>query len=208
MNDKLGAYEHIPNDEDDTRNGRKLNRMAAFLRVCCFLALFSLAVFIGIAAEPARHTMSLWLASPKITYCGRTSSEAQARGCVLEPMLYGWMPPQCQFPEVTSYNDPFKEWTWYADENLTQPLTEEQLWNGKSIELWTDVLGFHTEHCLFLYRKLMYAMENRARWLDKKTLGSEHAYHCVEQLSAGRESGNGSTYAMLGMYTCKETPWS
>lgn len=34
-------------------------------------------------------------------YCGRSSATAMERGCVMEPMFYGWMPPQCVYPELT-----------------------------------------------------------------------------------------------------------
>lgn len=119
------------------------------------------------------------------------------------------MPPQCQYSEVTKSNDIAKS-PWYADQNLTQPLNEEQILKGESIIIWTDHLSYHTEHCLFLYRKLMYAMAKRMKWLDKKTLSSEHANHCVKELiggPGGKRDHITRVWVQLGMYTCEEMMW-
>ena len=207
MKDGLGDYQHLLNDIDDIPRIKSRQAQASNTQKALgIVAVLSLALVVGYAAGSTRHLKSLWTAKPNITYCGHTSSEARALGCVLEPMMYGWMPPQCQYPEVTHYND-FMKWPWYADENMTQPLNEEQVWQGEPIALWTNTPGYHTEHCLFLYRKLMYGLDNRVKWLDKKTLSSNHAYHCVGQLSEAPEGEHDTTFVELGIYTCEQTIW-
>ena len=207
MKDGLGDYQHLWNDDNATRITSRQTRAHNLWRALGVVVFVCLILGVGYAAGSTRYVRTLWLSKPKITYCGHTSSEARALGCVLEPMMYGWMPPQCQYSEISSYND-FMKWPWYADQNMSQPLSEEQVWEGKSTMLWTDRPGFHTEHCLFLYRKLMYGIEKKVRWLDKKTLSSEHAYHCVGHLGEAFEEGEIATnYAELGIYTCEQTIW-
>ena len=207
MKDRLGDYSQLPNcDHDDSRTASQPTRPHRLTRSLGIAAFLALALVTGLIASSTHGYLSLRHSNPKITYCGHTSSEARALGCVLEPMMYGWMPPQCQYPEVTSHNN-FTKWPWYADENMTQLLNEEQIWKGEFISLWTNISGYHTEHCLFLYRKLMYGLENKVRWLDKKTVSSSHAYHCVGQLSEAPEGPNDTTFVQLGIYTCEETTW-
>jgi hypothetical protein len=64
-------------------------------------------------------------------YCGRSSDAARARGCVMEPMFYGWMPARCVFRELTDSLPVFEDRTYYSDENMTQKLLPEQLWAGE-----------------------------------------------------------------------------
>jgi len=64
-------------------------------------------------------------------YCGRSSDAARARGCVMEPMFYGWMPAKCVFRELTDSLPVFKDRTYYSDENMTRKLLPEQLWAGE-----------------------------------------------------------------------------
>lgn len=150
---------------------------------------------------------SLSKSKPRVTDCGRTSADAISRGCVMEPMIYGWMPPHCQYSEVTD-NYFINKWSWYADENLTIPLTEQDLWQGKSLKIWNGQAGYHTEHCLFLWEKASYAQKRRLPWLDRKSLSYDHGIHCIEQLKALGEGEDPITRATLGIYECDSTPWT
>lgn len=208
MKENFADYEHLREEDDDARAIPRPPRRRPCLQIFGLVSLTLLATLLGVALGSTRSLKLYWQTTPRITSCGHTSSEARARGCVLEPMVYGWMPPQCQFPEVTSQNDPFEKWQWYSDENMTQLLSRDQLERGESLDLWTNRPGYHLEHCLFLYRKLMYAMETKAQWLDKKTLAAHHAYHCIGQLSTSSEAWNATTWTGLAMYTCESSPWA
>ena len=146
---------------------------------------------------------------PFVTDCGRRSSEAIARGCVMEPLIYGWFPPQCSYDEVTDQHNPFEDGRkWYSDEAMTTELNSTQLWRGEHVNVWTTANHYHTEHCLFLYQKLAYSVAKRQTWLDKKTMSWYHADHCVKQLMSGTEAPSASIHVVLGLYTCDRTPWA
>lgn len=91
---------------------------------------------------------------------------------------------------------------------MTQLLSKPQLESGEFLDLWTNRAGYHTQHCLFLYRKLAYAVQNKVAWVDNKTLSVHHAYHCVDQLNASSEAWNATTWTGLGMYSCEKAPWA
>jgi hypothetical protein len=46
-------------------------------------------------------------------YCGRSSATAMERGCVMEPMFYGWMPPQCVYQELSESLPVFEDRKYY-----------------------------------------------------------------------------------------------
>ncbi|ORY70414.1 uncharacterized protein BCR38DRAFT_471714 [Pseudomassariella vexata] len=134
---------------------------------------------LGSPISPAEIEAEEW------NYCGRSSLTAKARGCVMEPLFYGWMPPQCVFPELTSAHPVFEDRKFYKDRNMTMELAPEQLWAGEEIMVYTH--RYHGEHCLFQWRKLQYAMDHRMEFLDNKTISLHHTTHCADQLSVGCE---------------------
>ena len=71
-------------------------------------------------------------------YCGRSVETAKARGCIMEPMFYGFLPPQCVYPELTKQFPIFEDRPYYSDENMTQLVTQEELWNGKHSVVYTS----------------------------------------------------------------------
>lgn len=71
-------------------------------------------------------------------HCGRSSSLAIERGCVMEPFFYGWMPPRCVFPELSEQYPVFSNRKWYKHENKTVELPEDDLWKGKHKFIYTE----------------------------------------------------------------------
>ncbi|KAF2790400.1 hypothetical protein K505DRAFT_251253 [Melanomma pulvis-pyrius CBS 109.77] len=139
-------------------------------------------------------------------HCGRSSQHAMDKGCVMEPLFYGWMPSKCVFPELTDQFPVFEDRTWYQDENLTQVIAPEDLYRGKHNIIWTE--KYHDEHCLFQWRKLQYGMHHRKEFLDNKTISMHHSKHCSDQLSANCEPGKETGYrniVELGFYRCRKT---
>jgi hypothetical protein len=70
--------------------------------------------------------------------CGRNSKVAIARGCVIEPLFYGFMPARCVFRELSDQFPVFEDRTYYTDANMTQPVTQEELWSGKHNVIYTS----------------------------------------------------------------------
>ena len=152
--------------------------------------------------------MAVFLSTPRvlergpITDCGSTNEEAISRGCFMEPMLYGWVPPACYFANLSSQYQPFTDRDWYSDPHFASDskIAPEDIWAGKHVHIF--VHRYHIEHCLFLWRKLAWAVEAKSEWLDTKTLAVSHADHCAKQLSRQWESENGTNDVELGFYHC------
>lgn len=135
--------------------------------------------------------------------CGTTNEEAKLLGCVMEPMVYGWIPKPCYFPELSNQYTPFEDRDWYLSEAYLEEerIPSEDLWSAKHSHIFTR--QYHGEHCLFLWRKLNRAVWQRSKWLDHKTLDVAHTDHCVLELEDhGIEYKNASNDVVLGFYRC------
>jgi hypothetical protein len=80
------------------------------------------------------------------------------------------------------------------------------LWNGSHIKIYTHV--YHDQHCLFQWRKLMYAMDHNQPYIDNKTISFHHSGHCADQLQGGREGEDAVNEVELGFYRCRNTLWA
>ncbi|KAJ5947842.1 hypothetical protein N7466_000857 [Penicillium verhagenii] len=119
------------------------------------------------------------------TDCGLSASEARARNCHFDPMLYAWIPHECFHPEPMDEYHPFEDRIWYKDTNLTQPLDQvemEQLTLGNIRIAYTHT--FHHEHCLYAMRKLAMATEKRWLLIDGRSADVHHATHCAKQIAS------------------------
>ena len=123
-----------------------------------------------------------------IVHCGASPEEARARGCIYEPMMTSWMPPLCYFPEVAAMQeDIFTTWPWYPD--VEQRLPEEDSgvlaqWRGGNYSiLWTKG-NAHDLHCLYAWKKTIFAIEKRTGWLDSRSIEYHHSIHCAQTIGA------------------------
>ncbi|KAJ5722014.1 hypothetical protein N7488_000049 [Penicillium malachiteum] len=106
--------------------------------------------------SPLPNQLDYW------TDCGLSASDAMARNCHFDSMLYGWIPDECFHPEALDEYHPFEDRTWYKDQGLTTPLVGEelqQLMMGNISIAYAHT--FHHEHCLYSMRKLAMATEKR-----------------------------------------------
>jgi hypothetical protein len=102
------------------------------------LLLFKLAEHFVAPALPAAEESFHSMEQAAWNDCGNTSEMAMSRGCVMEPLVYGWMPPQCVFEELTTQFPVFEDRTWYVDKNLTEVIPREDLWKGKHYHIYTQ----------------------------------------------------------------------
>ncbi|KAL7628315.1 hypothetical protein AAE478_002515 [Parahypoxylon ruwenzoriense] len=158
-----------------------------------------------IIPSTARERSTQEVEDEEWNHCGRSSTIAMSRGCLMEPNFYGWFPSRCVFPELMEKYPVFEDRTWYSDVNLTQEIPAQELWKGKHAKIYTRKI--HGEHCLYQWVKLRYGMENHKEFLDTKTFSSHHAKHCVDQLSERCEGPEDKTEVELGFYRCKKTIW-
>ncbi|EFW99771.1 hypothetical protein CMQ_89 [Grosmannia clavigera kw1407] len=101
------------------------------------IALLAVAFFFhrSLATSPKS---SADIEAEEWNHCGRSSAVAKARGCVMEPMFYGWMPPQCVYDELTKQYPVFEDRKYYSDPNLTEELGPGQLWAGEHSVVYTS----------------------------------------------------------------------
>jgi hypothetical protein len=84
--------------------------------------LLALVILVGVAANAG---IWLWVKrGPRDAleedwnHCGRSSEEAMRRGCVMEPLFYGWMPRQCVYQELSDRYPVFEDRKWYLEKDL------------------------------------------------------------------------------------------
>ena len=147
-----------------------------------------------------------YLETGSVAHCGNSSAEAMSMGCRMEPMLYGWVPPDCFVEELSAQYTPFEDREWYAEEARENKINPASLWGGELPIVWT--VPYHEQHCLFLWRKLALAVKQRRPMLDDLSLSLHHADHCADYIYRGRESPHGANYVVLGFYTCEVLPWA
>jgi hypothetical protein len=199
-------YHQLPENGDQTPPNNTPSKPALSLRVklgalglCLAVALAAVTFF----AWPLLRVGKL----PETYTCGQSREEALSRGCRIEPMVYGWMPKQCYFDELSREYTPFEDRQWYRDSNMTEPLTSEEMWEGVVTHVFTS--RYHGQHCLFLWRKLSLAVDERRSHLDLKSLEVDHAKHCSKILEHGvRETNETVNDVVLGYYTCVPLPWA
>ncbi|CAD6452029.1 8cc49e07-1eec-41e6-800a-5c1107dae2e3 [Sclerotinia trifoliorum] len=144
---------------------------------------------------------------PQYLDCGSTTEEALAKGCVMEPMIYGWVPQECYFPELSKQYSPFEDRKWYTDATYSVQIPPADLWAGKRKHVFTHM--YHSTHCFFLWRKLALGVAKRADYLDDKSLELEHADHCAEILDHyGGETMNSTNDVVLGFHRCERLAWT
>ncbi|KAH0522989.1 hypothetical protein TsFJ059_008049 [Trichoderma semiorbis] len=139
-------------------------------------------------------------------HCGRSSEEAMQRGCVMEPLFYGWMPKQCVYKELSDRYPVFEDRKWYLEKDMINEVESEALWRGSNIKVYTHI--YHGEHCLFQWRKIMFAINNHEQYIDNKTISIHHSSHCADQLTVGREGDDAINEVELGFYRCRNTIWA
>lgn len=113
-------------------------------RIYPFLAGLSAALVITLLSLLAIRTLTpapktaAQIEAEEWNYCGRSSAVAQQRGCVMEPLFYGWMPPQCAWKDFSANWPVFQDRKWYQYKNLTGEIPPEDLWAGKHVMIYTS----------------------------------------------------------------------
>lgn len=75
-------------------------------------AVANLSVWIWVTRGPRNALDEDW------NHCGRSSAEAVRRGCVMEPLFYGWMPKQCVYQKLTDRYPVFEDRKWFLEQAM------------------------------------------------------------------------------------------
>jgi hypothetical protein len=125
--------------------------------------------------------------------CGSTPTEARLKGCRFEPMLTAWAPAACTYPGMIKefadiFGDMHTDWPWWWDANLTEPVTATEvglLQAGNYTTIYTTHRHSHSQHCLYCFRKIAYALENSFPMMDVKCRSFDHIRHCTDFMANG-----------------------
>ena len=143
ISEKAG-YDALPSSPSPDRPPRRqhsakywisLGFCAGSFAILCLLAVtfaFKLALF-----SPRPPKSAAEIEAEDWNYCGRSSRLAKQKGCVMEPLFYGWMPPQCVYQELTKALPVFEDRKYYLDINMTQEVHPSQLWAGEHAKVYT-----------------------------------------------------------------------
>ncbi|TEY40958.1 hypothetical protein BOTCAL_0411g00060 [Botryotinia calthae] len=203
MDSKRVRYDQLPLEENstppETRKTTSITRrlIQGFL---CVAVLTS--IIIGSFWAWSRKHPNL----PQYIDCGSSTEEAISKNCVMEPMIYGWIPRECYFADLSAQYSPFEDREWYTDDTYTVRIPPADLWAGKNKHAFTHM--YHSTHCFFLWRKLALGIARRADYLDDKSLDLEHSDHCSEVLDHyGGETSNSTNDVFLGFHRCERLAW-
>ncbi|KAH8819274.1 hypothetical protein F5884DRAFT_743690 [Xylogone sp. PMI_703] len=120
--------------------------------------------------------------------CGRTPSEALARGCHFDMIATAWLPPRCIDFELVEEFMAIGNWEFYTTHNGTTRYSNEPDVLGSEMGVIWATNGWHAAHCLYMWKKLNRALVNG--WsTDAETVTQSHTGHCimtVEELALGR----------------------
>lgn len=133
---------------------------------------FATISFIGILA--------FTVANVPLPHCGSSVREAHDLGCVFDVMSNSWMPRECYFEDLALDFLSLPDTAWYADEehNETVPLGE---FEKGEMPLVYPSFGHHDRHCLYTWRKLQHAIDNKLM-VDAESVSQMHVKHCTDYL--------------------------
>jgi hypothetical protein len=181
-------YEKLPDSEvasleiTNTQIPWKKSLAGPLMQGLRWVAVIVTGIWIGYFVS----SMTSWRRSPNnqaftSTDCGHTPDQARAVGCIYEPMLRSWVPPECYFDEPREEYDIFHDRLWFLDDDLTIEADIEKLESGDELLAYTRY--WHDEHCTYELRKLALAVEGRHKLIHSRAANIEHSNHCAQMIA-------------------------
>ncbi|KAA8647073.1 uncharacterized protein ATNIH1004_005756 [Aspergillus tanneri] len=109
--------------------------------------------------------------------CGKSPTEALARGCHFDIIATAWLPPKCIDYELVSEFIASYQWQYFPSANGTDPYLDDPDTLGSQTGLIWTTHRWHYAHCLFMWKKLNRALV-RGRMTDGETIKLGHTEHC------------------------------
>ena len=175
----------LEKDHFDVGLAESLNQLFRRLRLLYFIlagiVILALLAVISAVVWPIRaHTTDLIDPASLQTQlqCGASTKEAQALGCKFDILAMAWLPPACVDPGLTTEFRSYEKWRYWADEQATVELREDELWNrsGPDGVVWAP-LKWHLVHCNFQWQKMNRAMLVGRR-IEAALADLAHTKHC------------------------------
>ena len=178
------------------------------------LAAVTITLFITLTTYSILH---LSIITNPVSNCGHTAAAARLANCHYKPMLASWIPSECYDPSIRDEYAPYDDRAWFWDYNMTIPMVDadlERKRRGDDITGYTKF--FHDEHCLYAWRKLHLAVQQRKRLVDSKTMDLQHSTHCSKRIAkliynvgmwGYNETLDHTSRSPVMYQTCVPLPW-
>ncbi|KAL3424517.1 hypothetical protein PVAG01_03798 [Phlyctema vagabunda] len=121
-------------------------------------------------------------AAVDICDCGKSITEAEAKGCTYDELAIAWLPPPCRDEELTvefHHAGPNKTlWPYFADQQATMPLTVEQVsLLADTGEPFYTTHNWYLVHCNYNWRKLLRTTTTGVV-MDFRNNNEKHTINC------------------------------
>jgi len=176
---KRFRFSRLPTDEyDETETSAKVppkRRPRQWLYVSAGGALLLIILLAIVASSTSR------LRSPSVRWssCGDSLETARDRGCSFDLISFAWQTPECYDAELVSDFASWNNWTFYADDKFTIPVSQEIAIQGNRTPLFVK-WDYHIVHCTFMWRQMHRAYERG--WIDSHLGNYNHTMHCQKMM--------------------------
>ncbi len=179
MFDRPVAFSRLPTDEhDDTNVGAKVSptarpRKLLYALACGTILLIVLLASVAIPSSRLKSSSTRW------SSCGDSLETAQERGCSFDLISFAWQTPECYDTELVAEFSSWSNWTFYADDKFTIPVSQEIARQGNRTPLFVK-WDYHIVHCTFMWRQMHRAYERG--WIDSHLGNYNHTLHCQRMM--------------------------
>ncbi|KXX82727.1 hypothetical protein MMYC01_200858 [Madurella mycetomatis] len=116
----------------------------------------------------------------RLTACGSTPADAEARGCRFDILSFAWQTPECYDDELMEEFIRYDKWQFYAQPNRTDVVVDLATALRGKRTLYVD-WKYHVTHCTFMWRQMHRAYALRG-YIDSHLDSYEHTLHCQRVL--------------------------
>ena len=111
--------------------------------------------------------------------CGRSPTEAWARGCHFDIIATAWLLPNCIDDELAVEFAALHPWQYFSRPDGTAPFSanDPDTLGAQTGLIWTTD-RWHAAHCLYMWKKLNRAIV-RGWMTDAETVMQAHTDHCT-----------------------------
>ncbi|KAF2239437.1 hypothetical protein EV356DRAFT_499560 [Viridothelium virens] len=110
--------------------------------------------------------------------CGKTPTEALARGCHFDIIATAWLPPKCIDYELAAEFEALHPWQYFPNANGSDPFLNDSDTLGMQTGLIWTTHRWHAAHCVYMWKKLNRALIGG--WnTDAETVQQAHTNHCT-----------------------------
>jgi hypothetical protein len=175
------AFSRLPPDEYDQADANtKTSPKARSRRWACISACGAFLLIIAVVLATAsalnlRHgaSASTW------STCGHSLETARERDCSFDLISFAWQTPECYDGELVAEFASWTNWTFYADDKFTAPVSQEIALQGDRTPLFVK-WDYHLVHCTFMWRQMHRAYERG--WIDNHLGNYNHTLHCQKMM--------------------------